>query len=371
MKRQQPPRWSPHIERKAYPACGRTEFLTIAKLRVALLHSSNDSAMKSATRLVLSLVVFGGLILLFISLDTTSVKFSPQMSIVKEASNKHSSASAYPMTVDEFLATDASTWTSPACKPHFLANGQPIKRIFFLHMRKAGGTVIRKYLKKVCKFYDIQFQAREGRKTVEHHMDFHHTLYITNLREPVARTISHYKYDQRWACTDLRNDSFVPTALNTKSSLKEFLHRQDNHTKKNGLWTCATNCYTRWATGNYGRLAKTCSSKLRRREVKRINEARDMLLNYNLIIVAEKLRDEKYRLEIEKMFGVPGLAREQVFAACAKPSAAANVKIPLHVSKDTRKRIERCNTPDSALYTQMTTCPNGFDFPKFNINLFG
>jgi len=95
-----------------------------------------------------------------------------------------------------------------------------------------------------------------------------------------------------------------------------------------------------------------------------------MLLKYNLIIVNEKLQDKDYRRQIEKMFGLRGLARKKVYPTCARESAVANEKNPLLISNDTMKRIEDCNTPDSVLYRQMTTCPDGFHFPKFNKSLF-
>jgi hypothetical protein len=38
-------------------------------------------------------------------------------------------------------------------------------------MRKAGGTVIRKYLKKVAALNGLEYQAREGRKTAKQEMD--------------------------------------------------------------------------------------------------------------------------------------------------------------------------------------------------------
>lgn len=243
-------------------------------------------------------------------------------------------------------------------------------------MRKAGGTVIRKYLKKVANTYNLEYQAREGSKTVESPMDNHHTLYITNLREPIARAISHYKYDQRWACTNLKNKSFVPGNKNLKKTLEAFVSMTGNKTandiikNNNRLWACSSNCYTRWATGKYENLSPTCSNKLRRNEIKRIQDARDMLLQYNLIIVTEKLRDDEYKTQIEEMFGVRGLARHQVFPACAKKSAAANAQLPLQIRNETMQRLRDCNTPDTVLYRQLTTCPDGFDIPKYNSSFF-
>lgn len=238
-------------------------------------------------------------------------------------------------------------------------------------MRKAGGTVIRKYLQQVAKTHGLEYQAREGRKTVEHPIR-PGTLYVTNLREPNARTISHYKYDQRWSCTKLRKSSFIPSLNNTRSSFEHFLHSNDKHTSTSALWACATNCYTRWATGNYKPLSNTCSNKLGRDEITRIQEARDQLLQYHLIIVSEWLRDPHYIHQVENMFGVQGLAGKKVYPICAKASARANEEIPLVITNETLTRLQDCNMPDTALYRQLTFCPNDglLDFPLYNRSLF-
>ena len=283
---------------------------------------------------------------------------------------------SFSMSMDDYLAQEfanASTWstTSPACQPRLLLNGNqlPIQRIFFLHMRKAGGTVIRKYLNKVAHAYGIKVEAREGKRTVEDRMD-PHTLYVTNLREPNARTVSHYKYDQRWHCKSLRKSSFVPSMNNTKQSFETFLETADSRNRrKTSLWTCATNCYTRWASGNYKPLMKGCSSKLREDEVKRIRHAHTQLQKFNFIFISERLRDPQYIENVERMFGVPGLAERKFYPACAKSSEKANAKFPLVLSNETRRRLEECNTPDTALYRQLTSCPQGFDFSQFNMSL--
>lgn len=261
---------------------------------------------------------------------------------------------------------DAS-WTSPACKPSFLSNGQQIEKIVFHHMRKAGGTLLRQYLKKVCEEYNLTYRAYEGRgPPLDDGME-NNTLYVTNLREPVSRTISHYKYDQRWDCKDLMKKSFQPSQGNLKRTLEDFIaepHSTGNKEKR--LWGCATNCYTRWVTGHHEPLDENCSSTLRKHEVTKLEEARDVLLKYNLILITEKMRYPKYTKKIEKMFGVRGLTKTKASPYCGRVSAAANEKLPLIIANETLKRLNDCVTPDSTLYKQLTTCPEGFRFPKFS-----
>ena len=309
-------------------------------------------------------------------LEISITRNATNITKIPETTKKHKNKTpGKSVSIDDFLAQEfnaSTSWntTSPACQPRFLdRNKLPIRRIFFLHMRKAGGTVIRKYLKKVADVYGLEYQAREGRKTVERRMD-PHTLYLTNLREPNARTISHYKYDQRWHCKNLRKSSFIPSLNNTKQSFETFLNKADGRNKGHtSLWTCATNCYTRWASGNYKPLSKSCSSKLRKDEIKRIRQAHKQLQNYNFIFISERLRDPEYIKNVERMFGVPGLAERKFYPACAKVSKQANAKFPLVLSNEMRQRLEECNTPDTALYRQLTICPRGFDFSQFNMSL--
>lgn len=131
-------------------------------------------------------------------------------------------------TIEELQQEPDYAKISPACRPRFLSNGHKINRIFFLHMRKAGGTTIRRYLLKVAKHYNITFEVAEGYKTRQLTMDAN-TLYVTNLREPVARVISNYKYDLRWDCKLLlHKDKFQASYNNTRGiSLEEFARIND------------------------------------------------------------------------------------------------------------------------------------------------
>lgn len=259
--------------------------------------------------------------------------------------------------------TTNHNWASPACKPRFPSH--PIRRIFFLHMRKAGGTTFRRYLNKVSKRYNITLDVREGSNTVENPID-DQTLYVTNLREPVARSLSHYKYDQRWSCRDLITKTFIPSKDNYKSTIQEFLV-ENVQRKEKKLWSCATNCYTRWVTGNFSKLP--CSNRSHE-HIQRLHEAREALLKYNLIIVTDKLREDEYIRKIESFFGGLSMKGTGGGAFCARDSAAANRKVPLVVDDSTLQTIQECNAIDLLLYNNLTTCPNGFEFPDYTPDYF-
>jgi len=90
--------------------------------------------------------------------------------------------------------------SSPVCKPHFqlaLPNGTwttniKFKRLYFYHSRKAGGTNLKRYLQKVTAHHGLKFKAEEF-TVAEEPGSRQDTFYVTHMREPVARSISHFK----------------------------------------------------------------------------------------------------------------------------------------------------------------------------------
>lgn len=80
----------------------------------------------------------------------------------------------------------------PTCQLHNMS-GRIIDQIVLLHMRKAGGTSIRSYLKQVAAKYGIQFTPMEAPSIPPVPGNRTNVLYITHVREPIARAISNYK----------------------------------------------------------------------------------------------------------------------------------------------------------------------------------
>jgi hypothetical protein len=185
----------------------------------------------------------------------------------------------------------------PSCHPH-LNNHQPvIKRIYFYHVRKAGGTMIRKYLTKVAKYHSIDLKVLEFK-----HASFDEevgsrsdTLYVTNLRDPVERSISHFKYDARWGCNNLvKNKTFVPSTTNARpfamwNFTGGFVHTScsssssswSTNNKPFYFEACAVNCYIQTFSGN------ACTHDNWYTEY---NVAWDRLMKYNIILMYQNLR---------------------------------------------------------------------------------
>ena len=342
-------------------------------------------------------------------------------------------------------------------------------RIYFRHMRKAGGTTVSKYLKRVIEsqrttytelklcegwkgclelnsntdgyhagYYPdevnqtdktqlsagskkgIQVKHKYIPNTPEHSWDpSGRTLYVTHIREPIARSIAHYKYDQRWHCkTQLKTKNFVPTVQNQRRSFDTFMYNAGGQLDSYRLWTCSTNCFSRWITGMYhpndiyvtnnGKTyfdmsfynqtypyaqyyynknddndnddsnsnnkneqtrsvaTSTTSSKSKSTTKTKTKfgqilqkEATKLFYRYDLIIVLEWLRDDPDYVEyITDIFfnGVPlhGNKPQPIF--CDKESKAANVLVPLDLSSTTKQILQERNEIDIELYNILTTC---------------
>jgi hypothetical protein len=189
-------------------------------------------------------------------------------------------------------------------------------------MRKAGGTTMRVFLKSVAKAHNLTLRVSEGRPDTTT-VDWGRTFRITNLREPIQRAISHYKYDQRWSCKKSDTDSlmrrgFVPSESNERMAFEEFLRigdrNQDNARHPEMLWTCATNCFARWATGQAA-YVDAVSDKEAAKML--LDGAYNALCQYDLIVNTDWLGDEAYREAVQKYFGVDSkIASKNVY--CAK-----------------------------------------------------
>lgn len=271
------------------------------------------------------------------------------------------------------------TFPSPACFPHFnlyTRNGTwsnntttktkttKFKRILFYHARKAGGSSINKYLVKVAETYGIKLEWMEWRSmeepgtphyTTEGEEEEEDTFYVTHIREPIDRSISHFKYNGRWPCKYLMKSNFTPTENNANqleqwnetggTAPKSTCHNRDTAFY---LGDCAVNCYTQWFGGlNCPHWNVPIEEQYK--------VAMSKLLKYNLIIVIEKLRDPNYVRAIENFFGVTGIL-ERGSPFCERRSHKVNKDIPLIVKEDTRKRLTELNKVDLKLYHTITDC---------------
>lgn len=263
-------------------------------------------------------------------------------------------------------------WVSPACRPRRRINLPRIQRLYFSHTRKAGGTTLHGFLSFVAKSHGWTLVVNEG-KAAEAPLR-NDTYYVTNLRAPVARIVSSYKYEGRWICEQLvKNASFVPTPENSQT-LEDYIALHDASSSrancsttggKSGsfLWKCSENCYLRWFGQDFNCLQNPDES---------YRTAMEKLMQYHLIVVTERMQDNAYTTRLARMLNVHSRHFRTTSPWCAKESTYWNEKHPAVIQNETLKRLEKMNQMDMRLYNDITNCPNGrINFPRFDEILGG
>jgi len=244
---------------------------------------------------------------------------------------------------------------SPACNPRYLEN--KIDRIHFVHNRKAGGSSIRRYLEIVSNTLNITLTIQEGEEA-EMPMLNGSTFYITNLREPMSRILSAYKYEGRWDCKKVKVNMSNVTENNSKT-FEDFIKNNEEITKKmektlmpHYLWSCSHNCYLRWFSDIHSVQDMHTS----------LSVAREKLRKFDFIIITERLKDHSYTRAIEDIFGVPGFYRTNV--NCGKIMKKLNDRYPPSIDSKIWDEVKVMNELDIKLYKEFTTCENGIKFPN-------
>ena len=259
---------------------------------------------------------------------------------------------------------------SPACRPSWRRdeyNGR-IRRIFFAHTRKAAGTTLQRFLERVAREYRWKFDYVEGRPAEEPTRN--DTLYVTSLREPVARALTHYKYEIRWPCSKMVSPAEYPDFQplpNNSRTLEDFIERESGKFSqkecwrkpaKRVLWRCAKNCYLRWYGANFNCIKNPQKS---------YETALQKLLKYNLIVITENLNDPSYVQGIMNFFGNVNttiLSSTQKMY-CFDESRYWNNRYPAVMSNEIIANLTRLNELDIQLYKELTTCQDGIHFPDF------
>ena len=165
-------------------------------------------------------------------------------------------------------------------------------------------------------------------------------LYITHLRHPVDRAISHYKYEGRWSCEQLVKNKtlFVPTPENAQS-LRYFMEQSRTRNSRNCgrvnplLWQCTQLCYLGW----FGGAIPYCVPPSELPQL--YNTALERLSRFNLIIITEWLKDANYRKGLFEMFGLFNVStnlRQGMF--CDTESKYWNSQYPAILRNDTIRR---------------------------------
>jgi hypothetical protein len=263
---------------------------------------------------------------------------------------------------------------SPVCYPfaRLALNEQnrTIRRIYFAHMRKAGGTTLRAYLKGAAETLGIDFDVSEGGHFEAPGSD-PHTLYVTHLRDPFKRSISHFQYEVRWPCSQMvQNASFVPSWDNAANltawiSERHYLHpslgTMDDSTNRRCddaqkyLTDCSTNCYIRWMNFPKG----ACAEQIFEPKSVYYYKALQSLRNYDVIIDIDRLFSDAgavYAADLERWFGQEGLQSKNSPMYCLRASRNANRNFPLKIDNTTRNLFVEKNLADFDLHEALVTC---------------
>lgn len=211
--------------------------------------------------------------------------------------------------------------------------------------------MIREYLHRVASHYSLDLEILEYQHASkdEEVGSRNDTIYITNLRDPVSRSISHFKYDSRWDCEQLvMNESFVATEWNARP-FNAWIETRGFEPfpcdRPFVLETCAVNCYIQAFSGC------GCTHDNWFTEY---NMAHDRLLRYNMILVYEKFNDSKYIEAVEDFFGVEGF-NKQSNMFCGKEAKEANERVPLAVKFESVLKLTNKNEMDNRLYKDLVS----------------
>jgi hypothetical protein len=272
---------------------------------------------------------------------------------------------------------------SPACHPHYRvatvsdtgstswSTSVPFTRIYFYHVRKAGGTMLRKYLKKVALTHNIHLQIEENKYAREEVGSHPGTMYVTNLRDPVERSISHFKYEGRWDCRQMIKNAtnYIPTLQNAMPLEKwnqtgGFVPSPCD--EPFSFDQCAVNCYIQSFSG------QGCSLDDWKTQYEL---AQERLFRFNLIFVYERFKDPNYVKSIEQFFGAEeGSFNQESNYWCGPEAKQANQLYPLKTKFEVVMKLSKLNSMDNKFYKEAASCWDDevaeYSFPKAGADTF-
>ncbi len=280
--------------------------------------------------------------------------------------------------------TPAALEFSPACHPHHKvaitrdnttgsttwSASSPITRIYFYHVRKAGGTMLRKFLKGVARTHKINLEIQENKYAREEIGSHPGTMYVSNLRDPVERSISHFKYEGRWDCRQMIKNAtqYIPTLQNA--------NKFEDWDQTGGFVPspcdqpcsfdqCAVNCYIQSFSGH------GCSLDDWKTE---FTLAQERLFQYNLIFVYDRFKDPNYVKAIEQFFGVDKVFNLESNYWCGPEAKQANKLYPLKTKFEAILKLEHLNAMDTRFYKEAVSCWDDdvaeYSFPKASAGTF-
>lgn len=167
-----------------------------------------------------------------------------------------------------------------------------IENITLYHMRKAGGTSLRRYTQTLSHLRGLDRDALEGR-SINHQTFFknlHRGIYFTSLRDPIERIKSAYLYENRWF--EKENKRF-------QGPLKPFnvWLSQGSAFPKNGvLWRCVSNYYTKALISYPKRGADGIG-------LEELELAKEVLSRFDIVLITEWMSQERTKNYLVRRLG--------------------------------------------------------------------
>ena len=235
---------------------------------------------------------------------------------------------------------------SGGADPGSMKQGRPVEsappdaklvdNIVLLHMRKAGGTSLRQYVRRLSGKVGLESSVIEG-YTVDYQSLFcrqDRTLYLTSIREPVARIKSSYLFEGRWHIEEKER------RLDNAVSFAEWVDRTSNTTNTEFVWNCVSNYYIKTLIGYPKRGGEGIG-------VAELDLAREVLSRFDIVLITEWMSNpETHRYMRDKLdfdLAVPNVRY---------PTESPN---PVHDQSEifderTLERIDADNMLDKELY---------------------
>ena len=291
-----------------------------------------------------------------------------------DTKNKKGANNTISMTANKIKKVVVQSSLSPLCYPTLPSEYTPIKRIVFGHMRKAGGTTIMSFLRKVKDKYKLDLVSYEG-GCIEQPGTRNDTLYITHIRNPVERAITNFKYSGRWNCVWMvyrhkrRPSTWSPTEENARS-MEEWLKQGDGYMRLGAdkrLWDCKSNCFIKWLNRQHNK-NDICVDKHGSHHSVNSSHYQSALgtaQKFHLIIQTERMRDKGYVKSLNNYFGLAStFTEEKIPMWCDKESKAANSAYPYNMTITDWTLLSKLNTEDTHFCRDLSSCPSGIQFPK-------
>ena len=169
-------------------------------------------------------------------------------------------------------------------------------RVFFQHMRKAGGTTMRRWMQ-----HEKCMKADSFEGVVQERKPFNITLfrepgmlYMTALRHPVNRIVSAYFFEGRWKQKDHRRRS--EDAVSMKDWFKHVSGERRRGTQLS-LWMDVENYYVQMMSGRRHREqirlnpAIPMEAEVAAEWENDFHDAVNVMLSFDLVIVTEWLHE--------------------------------------------------------------------------------